>query len=62
MPCAICLSLTWLEQYATECYCGDAFTGGSTTTQDGDCSMKCGGNATEYCGAGNRLSVYAKQT
>ena len=48
-------------EYGTECYCGDEFAAGSTVATEGDCNMRCGGNGSEYCGAGNRLSVYAKQ-
>ena len=47
-------------EYATECYCGDEFAAGSAVATEGDCGMKCAGNGSEYCGAGDRLSVYAK--
>ena len=60
---AYCInSMYFGAEYASECYCGDKLAASSSTTDDGDCSMKCGGNSTEYCGAGNRLSVYAKST
>jgi hypothetical protein len=48
-------------EYARECYCGNSFAAGSVVAAATDCSFKCAGNATEYCGAGSRLSVYAKQ-
>ncbi|KAK6066430.1 WSC domain-containing protein [Seiridium cupressi] len=46
-------------EYGGECYCGDRFGEGSKETDAGECSMTCGGNAKEFCGAGDRLSVYA---
>ncbi|KAL5614718.1 hypothetical protein BROUX41_004813 [Berkeleyomyces rouxiae] len=45
-------------EYGSECYCGNSFSTGSTATNADDCSMTCSGNQYEYCGAGNRLSVY----
>jgi hypothetical protein len=48
-------------EYGRECYCGNGFTAGSVAAPAADCSFKCAGNAGELCGAGNRLSVYAKQ-
>jgi hypothetical protein len=48
-------------EYGRECYCGNAFAAGSVVAPAADCNMKCSGNANEYCGAGSRLSVYAKQ-
>ncbi|KAI1083033.1 WSC domain-containing protein [Whalleya microplaca] len=47
-------------EYARECYCGNDFGTGSVSAPATDCSMACSGNASEYCGAGNRLSVYVK--
>ncbi|KAI9745866.1 MAG: hypothetical protein M1818_000547 [Claussenomyces sp. TS43310] len=47
-------------EYTNECYCGNAILGSNAlvSTQD-DCSSTCGGNTTEYCGAGNRLNMYS---
>lgn len=45
-------------EYASECYCGNVFGAGSVEANVQDCSMPCAGNSSEYCGAGNRLSVY----
>ncbi|KAK3325520.1 hypothetical protein B0H66DRAFT_548554 [Apodospora peruviana] len=57
---AYCVGYTYFGvEYATECYCGNSFATGSVVAPVGDCSMTCGGNATEFCGAGNRLSVYS---
>lgn len=46
-------------EYARECFCGNSFGAGSVAAAAGDCSMTCSGNAGNFCGAGNRLSVYA---
>ncbi|WWC68300.1 uncharacterized protein I206_102224 [Kwoniella pini CBS 10737] len=45
-------------EYARECYCGNTFQTGSTTTLDGRCNMVCMGNKLQYCGGSNGLSVY----
>ncbi|KAJ9154856.1 LysM domain-containingprotein [Pleurostoma richardsiae] len=45
-------------EYGGECYCGDTLQPGSVAAPETDCNMACGGNRTELCGAGNRLSVY----
>jgi hypothetical protein len=47
-------------EYARECYCGNTFNAGSVAAPSADCSFTCMGNPFEYCGAGNRLSVYVK--
>ncbi|KAJ7905129.1 WSC domain-containing protein, partial [Mycena leptocephala] len=50
-------------EYASECYCGDAFqgtsSGGGSSAPDLDCNMNCAGLATQQCGGGNRLSIYS---
>ena len=50
----------WGVEYGGECYCGNAFGAGSVLAPEGDsgCSFECPGNALEFCGAGDRLSVY----
>ncbi|KAH8801571.1 heme peroxidase [Xylogone sp. PMI_703] len=45
-------------EYGRECWCGNSFGQGAVLTSDSDCSMTCVGDQYEYCGAGNRLSVY----
>ena len=49
-------------EYSGECYCGNTIVGGAivtgTTPDQTGCSMTCTGNATEYCGGPNRLSMY----
>ncbi|KAL8830298.1 MAG: hypothetical protein Q9191_001507 [Dirinaria sp. TL-2023a] len=47
-------------EYGRECYCGDSLNSGSVMAPESDCSFPCPGNATETCGAGNRLDVYRK--
>ncbi|KAI0878936.1 WSC domain-containing protein [Hypoxylon argillaceum] len=46
-------------EYGRECYCGNKFQSGSVSAPASDCNQLCAGNSLEYCGAGNRLSVYA---
>ena len=45
-------------EYASQCYCGNALASGGAKVGEGDCGYTCGGDPTELCGAGNRLSVY----
>ncbi|KAG5915648.1 hypothetical protein E4U42_007958 [Claviceps africana] len=49
----------WGTEYGRECYCGNSLDKSSAAAAIGDCSMVCGGDASEYCGAGNRLELYA---
>lgn len=47
-------------EYATECTCANTIVGADNVkTLDSECSMACSGDATQYCGAGNRLSLYS---
>ena len=45
-------------EYGTQCYCDDAMKNGPSPAPASDCSFPCPGNAAEFCGAGDRLSVY----
>ncbi|XMA20895.1 hypothetical protein WAI453_013686 [Rhynchosporium graminicola] len=47
-------------EYGRECWCGNSFGNGATLVSNADCSMLCGGDKTQYCGNGDRLSVYIK--
>ncbi|EKD15864.1 hypothetical protein MBM_05875 [Drepanopeziza brunnea f. sp. 'multigermtubi' MB_m1] len=47
-------------EYGRECWCSDSFGIGSVFAPDSDCAMRCAGDQYEYCGAGNRLSVYIR--
>jgi hypothetical protein len=42
----------------SECYCGNTLDATSTIKTLSDCNMPCGGNVTQTCGAGNRISLY----
>ncbi|OCF32159.1 hypothetical protein I316_06073 [Kwoniella heveanensis BCC8398] len=56
---AACQGYTYAGvEYGQECYCGNTLNTGSVAALAADCSMTCAGNASEYCGAGNRLNVY----
>ncbi|KAH0499309.1 hypothetical protein TgHK011_006512 [Trichoderma gracile] len=55
-----CAGFTYFGvEYSRECYCGNSFGTGSKLTAASDCSMTCGGEDCDFCGAGNRLSVYS---
>ncbi|KAH7032617.1 WSC domain-containing protein [Microdochium trichocladiopsis] len=47
-------------EYASECTCANLLVGRSNTkTDDSDCSMPCSGDPSQFCGAGNRLTLYS---
>ncbi|KAJ7054494.1 glyoxal oxidase N-terminus-domain-containing protein [Mycena amicta] len=39
--------------------CGNELIEGAAPAPETDCNMACGGNSTQACGAGNRLSIYS---
>jgi len=45
-------------EYAQECYCGNLISNGGAPAPSSDCNLPCKGNASELCGAGNRLDLY----
>jgi hypothetical protein len=47
-------------EYSAECYCGNTLGKGSVSAPQAECNMICSGLECNYCGAGNRLSLYAK--
>lgn len=56
-----CASFTkYGVEYGRECYCGNKLNDGSATAEESDCSFDCPGDASQKCGAGNRLNVYSK--
>jgi hypothetical protein len=58
---AYCSAYTYFAvEYARECYCGNSFNTGSVAAPATECSMTCMGAPNQFCGAGNRLSVYAR--
>ncbi|KAF7334608.1 hypothetical protein MVEN_02290900 [Mycena venus] len=46
-------------EYSTQCFCGNELIDGATPAPESDCNQGCGGNSTQACGAGNRLSIYS---
>ncbi|KAG9255332.1 heme peroxidase [Emericellopsis atlantica] len=46
-------------EYGVECFCGNSLHDSSKEAPTDDCDMPCGGDKTEYCGAGNRLELYS---
>ena len=49
----------WGAEYGRECYCGNVLDGTSVQTAQSDCNMPCSGDATEFCGFGDRLELYS---
>lgn len=50
-------------EYSTQCFCGNSLVNAAVlASSDSECNMACGGNSSEMCGAGNRLSVYSAST
>lgn len=47
-------------EYSTQCFCGNGIVNNGTQAPASDCNMPCGGDATQDCGAGNRLSIVSK--
>lgn len=47
-------------EYASQCYCGNAFANGGALAADGNaqCNMPCDGNTAEICGGPDRLNVF----
>lgn len=45
-------------QWSEECFCGDKLD--ASKLGSNGCTMKCKGNDKQFCGAGQRLSVYKK--
>ncbi|KAH7033113.1 uncharacterized protein B0I36DRAFT_105145 [Microdochium trichocladiopsis] len=54
-----CLGFAYFgAEYGDECYCGNELNNGSVPVAASECNMLCPGNELQYCGAGNRLSLY----
>ncbi|KAK4184538.1 putative fungistatic metabolite, partial [Podospora australis] len=49
-------------EYGRECYCGLFVSSGGAAAPLADCSFPCAGDATQNCGAGNRVSLYYHKT
>jgi len=46
-------------EYSVECFCGNSVAPNRLTAKK--CTMKCGGDSTQYCGGPQTLSVYKKK-
>ncbi|UJO20415.1 WSC domain-containing protein [Fulvia fulva] len=46
-------------EYAQECHCDNYLAASASQAVLADCNMPCNGNSSEFCGAGNRLNMYA---
>ncbi|KAJ7726258.1 WSC domain-containing protein, partial [Mycena maculata] len=58
---AFCRSFQYAGvEYARECFCGTAMQVTNVTSAD-ECNMPCSGNASQTCGAGNRLAAYVNE-
>ncbi|KAI4146104.1 MAG: hypothetical protein L6R39_003588 [Caloplaca ligustica] len=56
---AYCTGYTYLAlEFGSQCYCGNAFSAPSSPAPASDCSTKCSGDATQLCGAGNRMTLF----
>ncbi len=49
----------WGTEYGRECYCGNSLHSSSVEAPAAECNMVCGGDPTEFCGAGNRIELYS---
>ncbi|KAE9978236.1 hypothetical protein EG328_001562 [Venturia inaequalis] len=50
-------------KYGIQCFCDNFIRNeGALTKDNSECGMNCGGNFTQKCGAGNRLSVCSNTT
>lgn len=47
-------------EYGGECYCGEDVGEGAEQVEEVECSFLCPGDQTEYCGAGNKLSMWTR--
>jgi hypothetical protein len=48
-------------EFGRECYCGQSVSDGSSKVDDSDCSQRCAGDSSAYCGAASRITVYKRQ-
>lgn len=50
-------------EYGIQCFCDNKiYNGGALAANQADCSMRCGGNSAQYCGAGSRMNVFSNGT
>ncbi|KAL8947337.1 MAG: hypothetical protein Q9222_006367 [Ikaeria aurantiellina] len=49
----------WAVEYGSQCYCGNIFSNPTSPAPAAtDCNMKCSGDSTQVCGAGNRMNLF----
>jgi len=54
-----CAGYTYFgTEYARECFCGNTLPADLVQAASSDCSMTCTGNSLQFCGNGDRLSLY----
>ncbi|KAK6525361.1 hypothetical protein TWF694_005500 [Orbilia ellipsospora] len=54
-----CNGKTWVGlEYGGQCWCSSTPVGFGADAPDSDCNMACGGNSSEYCGAGSKFDLY----
>jgi hypothetical protein len=47
-------------EYSTQCFCDTAIhNGGALAANQADCNDPCGGDSTQTCGGGSRVSLYS---
>jgi hypothetical protein len=47
-------------EYSTQCFCDTAIhNGGALATNQADCNDPCGGDSSQICGGGDRVSLYS---
>jgi hypothetical protein len=49
----------WGTEYGIECFCGNSIGPDSEEAPLAECDMACGGDATQFCGAGSRIELYS---
>lgn len=62
---SICSSAGYIvsgTEYSTQCFCGNGIQNDGVQAPSTDCNMACGGDSTQICGAGDRLSIVSKGT
>ncbi|KAL9609723.1 MAG: hypothetical protein Q9167_005531 [Letrouitia subvulpina] len=49
-------------EYGQECWCGNTIAAtGKKAQQESDCNFQCSGNPSQFCGAGDRMSLYTRK-
>jgi hypothetical protein len=49
-------------EFGSECHCGNVPVASSNQTDLVECNIPCSGDASEYCGASNRMDLYYSNT